>query len=47
MLLHSDSKGLRRVLETVKDMEKRYDDEPGAKRPKRMQYIEGAWHIPL
>jgi hypothetical protein len=37
----------RRVLETVKEMGKRYDDEPAAKRTKRMKFIDGAWHIPL
>jgi hypothetical protein len=39
----------RRVLDTVKEMGKRYDDEPAepaAKRPKRMKFIDGAWHIP-
>ena len=39
----------RRVLDTVKEMGKHYDDEPAepaAKRPKRMKFIDGAWHIP-
>jgi hypothetical protein len=39
-----------KVLEKVKEMAKRYADEPDKKattRPKRMKCEDGAWNIPL